>query len=150
MTFYDAFCDELLKIAKDLPEVNQWLAQVQDEAKQKGYNVFAVAEDPSKKSGASITTVKGSKQGAVRHARKAHTQWERKFGYNPHHDWRKKIAKIIDTPSQQRLERGGRGPIETQGIQRGDMYGDAPLLPQREPPTTKPLEKKRRKPHPKR
>jgi len=150
-SFADGFVDELAKIAgKDLPEINQWLSEMQDDAKQKGYNVFAVAEDPSKRTGASITQVKGSKKGAVRHARKSHTQWERKFGFDPHHDWRKKIAKIVGTPSQQRLDRSGFGPIESGGIHRGDMYGESPLLPQREPSPVKPLEKRRRRAHPKR
>lgn len=89
MDFLSAFMDELSKIAgKNLPEVNLWLARIQDEARRKGYNVFAVAEDPSRRTGASITSVRGSKQGAVRNARRAHTQWERKAGIDPNHNWR--------------------------------------------------------------
>lgn len=61
-----------------------------------------------------------------------------------------KIGKVIDVPSQQRLERGGWGPIESSGIQRGDMYGDAPKVQSREPSPVKPLEKRRRRAHPKR
>ena len=150
MIMFDAFIDELQKIAgKDLPEVNQWLARMHDDAKKKGYNVFAVAEDPAKKSGASITQVRGSKSGAVRHARKSHVQWERKFGLDPQHDWRKKVAKVNDTASLQRSQRTNQGSVGSSGILRGDMYGEAPLLPQREPSPTKPLEKRKGKTHPK-
>lgn len=60
-----------------------------------------------------------------------------------------KIAKIIDTPSQQRLERGGWGPLGSGGIHRGDMYGEGERIQSREPSPTKPLEKTRPKAHPK-
>lgn len=144
------FFDELSKIAgKDLPEINQWLAHMQDDAKQKGYNVFAVAEDPSKRTGASIVQVKGSKRGAVRNARKSHTKWERKFGFDPQHDWRRKVAGVRDTASLQRSQKSHHGTVGSSGILRGDMYGEAPLLPQREPSPTKPLEKRKGKTHPK-
>jgi len=59
-----------------------------------------------------------------------------------------KIAKINDTASQKRLDRGGNLSVSTDGIHPGDMYGNSPLLPQREPSSTRPLEKRRRKTHP--
>lgn len=60
-----------------------------------------------------------------------------------------KISKVIDTPSLQRSQQAHQGRVETAGIHRGDMYGEAPLLPKREPSPTKPLEKGRGRAHPK-
>jgi hypothetical protein len=71
-------------------EFRAFLDRVLDEANEKDYNVFAVVEHGGM--GHSITRVKGSPGGAVRHARKSHSEWEKPRGIDPNHDWRKDAA----------------------------------------------------------
>ena len=89
----------------DLPELNRWLQRVQSQAKKKGYNIFAVAEDQSHPDGgASITLASGSgRKSAVRNARRAHVRWERHHGFDPHHDWSKTAARI-DFPEDEHAD----------------------------------------------
>jgi hypothetical protein len=64
-------------------------------------------------------------------------------------DEMEKLARINSVQSQQRSERANQGTVTSGGIHRGDMYGESPLLPQREPSPVKPLEKKKGNLHPK-
>lgn len=86
MSNISMFIDELEKIAEKIGYYNSappddpiraWLDKVRDEAKTKGYNLFAVAEY-RKGPGASITLARGGgKDSAVKNARAAQETWER-------------------------------------------------------------------------
>lgn len=87
---------------KTAAEHHDFLARMRDDAKAKGYNLFAVVEDPKAKDGASVT-VGPRPGGAVHNARQAHMAWEGKNGIDPHHDWSKE--KTASTPLSSRIER---------------------------------------------
>jgi len=81
-------------------EIRDFLGRVRDEAKERNLRVFAVADSPH--GGASIT-LGGAQSPAVRNARKAHTRWERRMGYDPHHDWSKEPTDTADVKTAGRL-----------------------------------------------
>ena len=86
------------KKIRDLQKVaageQEFLAQVRDEAKKKGYEIFAVAGPPGE-SGASVYHSRGPKEeSAAWNARRAHIEWEKARGIDPQHDWSKTAAEF--------------------------------------------------------
>lgn len=70
-----------------LEQQRKLLLDIQRRAKLLGLNIFAVVEPQNGSTGASIYSATGNPDGAVRHARAAHVEWEKNHGHDPNHDW---------------------------------------------------------------
>ena len=84
----------MIEFVKWASEHHEFLADVRDRAKAKGYDIFAVVNNPKEKDGASIYSNTGPRDhtNAVHQARKKHMVWEKAHGFDPDHDWSKEAA----------------------------------------------------------
>lgn len=97
--------------AKTAAPHHDFLNSVEDEARKRGYHMFAVVEDPKVKDGGSFHLGDGNKASAIHHARQAHMKWEGKNGIDSFHERRpelraaeKKAADEYDEPSELRTK----------------------------------------------